>query len=220
MPEFLNVYGKLLAILVSVGIFVVGYFLQSRARKIQSLLAWNQYRGPIKQFADDSIDTLTKIEGLCEVNPEIAGQEFWNKRNELISEISALRDKGKFIIPNEFPDSYGMHKSSAYRGFRHKALDCLAAGYYFAVALDFSKSANNRDKAMINELSSESPAQLLKIKAALEKLPESPAIMGFKGNGWSCKSGIVECKRQFVSIMQEMLEPRHWNEQIGSVSKT
>lgn len=39
--------------------------------------------------------------------------------------LSALIDRGKFFLPNDEHESYGLHKSYAYRGFRQPALDYL-----------------------------------------------------------------------------------------------
>ena len=57
------------------------------------------------------------------------------------------------------------------------------------------------------------------MKKALDKLPIEVRVCGFEENGWSCKSGVVECKRQFVSIMQELLDPQYWNKQIGAIKR-
>lgn len=59
--------------------------------------------------------------------------------------------------------------------------------------------------------------QMVKLSKALKALPQPYSKEGFKGQGWSCKSAIVEAKRQFVSICQELLEPKLWQEEIKKV---
>lgn len=41
--------------------------------------------------------------------------------------LSALIDRGRFLLPNGRDDEYGSHKARAYRGLRHQALDALVA---------------------------------------------------------------------------------------------
>lgn len=226
-----------LALIVSVGIFIVGYVIQSRARRIQRLMAWNQYREPIKNFAEEVVDVLSRAEGLCEAKPEILGQAYWDSYNRVISEISALRDKGKFIFPNKYPNDFGVLKSAAYRGHRDATLSCLAAAFKLAVAINYKQSAHNKTKAQLDDpntielgaMNKPPPEredeyaiakQLVMIKEALDKLPDGYSEKGFNGKGWSCKSGLVEAKRQFVSkVFEEHLETRFWNEQITGIMR-
>jgi hypothetical protein len=200
-----------------IAIFFIGYLLAARARKIQTLMAWNSYREPIRKFADEVIEVLSKVEGLCETNPKIKQQDFWDKYNEYLTEISCLRDKGKLLLPNHFPNSYGTTKSSAYRGIRQSALDCLKAAFYITAAINFKEFANNKVETCLQDEHLEKNVQLKKLKAALSELPEGFKIEGHDNKGWSCKSGIVEAKRQFVSECQNLIDPEEWNKEIIDV---
>ncbi len=185
-------------------------------------MAWNSYREPIRNFANEAIDMLTKVEGLCETDPAIKKQEFWDLCNEYITGLSSLRDKGKLLLPNHYPDDYGNDKASAYRGVRQSALDCLKAGFYVAVAIDFTKFANNKKKAHLTDENIEKSIQLKKLRSALSNLPQqdSFSLLGYNEEGWSCKSAIVEVKRLFVSECQQLIDPATWIENVNGVRNT
>lgn len=214
--EWMTKYDWLIGILVTVGLFLVGYILETRSRRIQRLLMWNTYRDQLRAYADEVIETITVAEGLCEANPQILGQQFWNSYNEVITRLSALRDKGKFILPNFDPSHHGTHKLPAYQGFRDEALDCVTSAYFSSIAINFREAYNNKKLIKFKEieiLDNDDPVkiQMLKVEEALGKLPNSWKREGYKDRGWSCKSALVEAKRQFVSTVQIKLAPRLWS---------
>lgn len=220
-------YSGVVGALLTAAIFALGYILERRSRAIARMGAWHQYRSEIRQFADAAIMVMSETEALCEAKPEILQGEFWNRYNFLLARLSALRDQGKLLIPNVNPDIYGSDKAGAYRGLRERALDCLAAAFQIASAIDYSASSHNRTPTMIfptwqdgqgnqqaQRLDHESPRrdspQVLKIRKGLEKLPGGFREVGPFGEGWSCKSALVEAKRQFVSEAQDLIEARKW----------
>ncbi|GJM64658.1 hypothetical protein [Persicobacter diffluens] len=220
---FLEKYKELTSIVLTIGVFILGYVLQRKARRIQSTMTWKEYRTPILEFANETIDVMSELEGLCEMNPEILGQVFYDKRNEVINKLSSLRDKGKLIIPNQTPNLYGNWKREAYKGIRHVSLDCLISTYYLAVALDFNRQRYNKQSFNLNRVSEldftnksitgkrhPNLIQGIKILKALNSLPEQISYDGFKNRGWSVKKGVVESKRQFTSIIQQMVNTRAW----------
>ena len=63
------------------------------------------------------------------------------EKENLLAELSALIDIGRFYYPNVINDNYGYRKPEAFRGYRHKALEFLVAIYdlfdnndYYAVS--------------------------------------------------------------------------------------
>jgi hypothetical protein len=226
MMPFINVvkdYAPVINLLLTTALFVVGYVLQSKARRIASLMAWKSYRDEIRSYAERAVDVLSDLEGLCEANPQILGQSFWNRRNELISKLSALRDYGKLLIPNLSPEQYGQHKSGAYQGYRQRALDCLTAAFKIASAIDFKQWRNNVDPVLISLPIDEKSYQLNKLWEGLGKLPKKVKPEGPRDDGkdetkgWSCKTGLVEAKRQFVTEVQSLIDPRLWIDEIGGM---
>lgn len=215
--SLISSFGEILNIIVTIGIFGIGYILQRRARIIQKLMTWNQYREPIKQFADEVVDALSEAEALCEINPEHKPDYFWERYNNILAKLSSLRDRGKFIIPNHVPSAKVSDRNAAYRGKRHDAMECICVAYKAAVALDYKEMSHNHKRTqLIGDGITPSP-QIEKLSKALQLLPKGYPIKGFKGKGWSCKALIIEAKRQFVSICQELLEPKLWQEQIQKV---
>ncbi|MDC7997978.1 hypothetical protein [Gilvibacter sediminis] len=226
MNDLLNFIDKskeLISIILTIGIFILGYILERKARRIQRTMTWKEYRTPILEFANETIDVMSELEGLCEMDPEKLEQEFYNKRNELINKLSSLRDKGKLIIPNQAPNLHGNWKREAYKGERHVSLDCIISTYYLAIALDFKKGRYNKQSfnlIRISELDFTNKSigwkrhpniiQGIKILKALNDLPHQYSYEGFEKRGWSVKKGIVESKRQFTSIIQQMVNTQAW----------
>lgn len=218
--KFFTLYGDAINTIVTIGIFIVGYFLQRRARRIQKLLTWNQYREPIKLYADEVVDVLSETEALCEVDPEKNPVYFWERYNKILANFSSLRDKGKFIIPNYVPSASVEDRNAAYKGIRHEAIECVCVAYKVTVAINYTVQLYNTKCTQIlqlDEYTENEAFQLKKLKKAIEKLPQGYMPNGFKGKGWSCKAAIVEAKRQFVSTCQQLLEPQVWSEQIKEV---
>lgn len=204
----------IIGVILTIAIFTLGYVLERRSRAITRMGAWHQYRSEIRQFADTAIMVISEAEALCEAKPEILNGEFWNRYNSLLARLSALRDQGKLLIPNATPDAYGTEKASAYRGLRERALDCLAAAFYVTSAIDYAASSHNRAPTMLFPISKDGEAvlspQVLKIRKGLDRLPGGYREVGPSGQGWSCKSALVEAKRQFVSEAQDLIEARKW----------
>lgn len=215
-------YAPVINLLLTIALFVIGYTLQSKARRITSLMAWKSYRDEVRSYAERVVDVLSALEGLCEANPQILKQDFWNRRNELISKLSALRDYGKLLIPNLKPEQYGQRKSGAYQGYRDRALDCVTAAFKIAIAIDFTQWSNNADPVVISLPIGKNLHQLKKLWEGLEKLPDRVKPEGPKDDederkGWSCKSGLVEAKRQFVTEVRSLIDPRLWIDEIGGL---
>ncbi|MCU0431697.1 MAG: hypothetical protein MUF42_17180 [Cytophagaceae bacterium] len=234
--NFFEINKGFIGFLTTVVLFVIGYALNHRARRIQALMLFKEFRDPLIKFANEAIDTMTELEGLCECNPQILKQDFFDRYNLLISKVSSLRDKGKLIIPNTFPEIYGTHKAEAYQGFRHEVLDCLAAAFHLATSINFTNEGYNKASVKIeiekfekiHKLSNEceeyqSLKQIEKIKKGLDKLPDGYSIDGSFGdndigNGWSSKKAIVECKRQFVSKVQKLIKARNFSQKLIELS--
>jgi hypothetical protein len=225
MIEFIKAvkdYAPAINLLLTVALFVLAYILQAKARRIASLMAWKSYRDEIRSYSESVIEVLSAVEGLCEANPEILKQDFWNRRSELLSKLSALRDFGKLLLPNLHPEQHGQHKSGAYQGYRQRSLDCITAAFLIAIAIDFKVSRNNKERVIISLPIPQQSHQAKQLWIGLCKLPKPVTPEGRKddkGNskGWSCKSGLVEAKRQFVTEMQSLVDPRLWIDEIAGL---
>ena len=214
-------YGDILGLIVTIAIFIIGLTIERKTKRIQVLAIRKDFIRPIIEFSNEAIDVISQLEALCHMNPEIkeVNQVFWDRRNELLSQVSSLRDKGKLLLPNESPRSYGQNRSSAYRGIRQKSLDALKAAFYAGASINFVVQGFNLVPA---ELTGEiEDIQAKRIKKSLDELPRGialggPTIARRKEKGWSSKQAIVEAKRQFVSEVFDIIEPETWIENINS----
>ena len=235
MNNWFTTYKDVISPVLSVLLFGVGYLIQSRARKIQKFLLWKEYREPLIEFADQSIAVFSQVESLCEKSVIDKELLIKDNRNSLLEKISALRDCGKLRLPNRDPDAYGEWKSSAFRGFRHESLDCLACLSKLVIAFNYRKNIYNRVKFNLVAFLRRVPPnkegkfpidpkryprtyQASRIYLALLILPGPIALEGPWGKGWSIKSAVVEAKRQYVSILSDLVNTREWNKQISNLA--
>lgn len=77
----------------------------------------------LRAWAGETIDVLSEAAALSNQHPDKCSEGLARCQIKLI----ALTDRGRFLLPNEKEDHHGDHKASAYRGFRHPALDALVA---------------------------------------------------------------------------------------------
>lgn len=91
------------------------------------------------------------------------------------SRLSALIDRGRFLLPNERESEYGNLKPGAYQGLRHPALDALVAA-----------------------------ERILDGNIELFSFPNE-------------KEALVGVRREFVSIVQSILDPRSMNKSVAAV---
>jgi hypothetical protein len=156
-------------------------------------------------------------------SPEILKQDFWNKRSELMSKLSALRDRGRLLLPNINPNQHGSSKSGAYTGYRQSALDCLTAAFWIAASIDFQQQRNNKEPIVLSLPIPEDSTQQKLLWLGLMKLPNRSQIkpggpnLPDKKPGWSSKRGLIESKRQFVSDVQVLIDPRRWINEIATL---
>lgn len=75
----------------------------------------------LRDWASEAIGVLSEAvyasDGMQEYVPSDAGR--------YIPRLSALLDRGRFFLPNQFTENHGTNKLPAFRGYRHAALDPL-----------------------------------------------------------------------------------------------
>src|SRR4051794_14260704 len=82
-------------------------------------------RGP-RGWASEAVDLLAEASYSCAADAREEGGHHV-EHHPCRSRLSALIDRGRFLLPNERDGEYGSHKPRAYRGLRHQALDALVA---------------------------------------------------------------------------------------------
>jgi hypothetical protein len=77
----------------------------------------------LRNWASEAIDVLSEAvyasDGTQEPVPSDA--------RRYIPQLSALIDRGRFFLPNQYTERYGTDKLPAFRGYRHAALDPLVS---------------------------------------------------------------------------------------------
>src|SRR5260370_21347247 len=142
MGEVIKNFGPLTAMFG----FIFGWWFKRQERKMRSLTAWKMYRDDLHEFAKQTVDIFSEAEALCEADPSKSPEEFWAKRNGILGKISALRDRGKFTIPNTLHDEGDgeLPRNDAFAGIRQPLLDCLSAGFHMASAINFKEQDANK----------------------------------------------------------------------------
>lgn len=92
-------------------------------RRLDSAAFAAEWFRDLRAWASEAIDVLSEASYWCSVDREGSDERVLYCRHSL----SALVDRGRFFLPNVRTAEYGTHKPSAYRGYRHSALDPLVA---------------------------------------------------------------------------------------------
>jgi len=117
-----NLVGSLIAVVVS----LVAYKAALDQNRLSASSVGADWIRDLRGWASEAVDVLAEASYSCagaeaHVHPPASAHQ------EYRSKLSALIDRGRFLLPNERDDEYGSHKPRAYRGLRHPALDALVA---------------------------------------------------------------------------------------------
>jgi hypothetical protein len=111
------------------GIAIVLSFVAYRASVHQNRLSASSVGADwirdLREWASEAVDVLAEASYTCSEDAADAGQV--TEHHRCRCKLSALIDRGRFLLPNERDGEYGSHKPRAYRGLRHQALDALVA---------------------------------------------------------------------------------------------
>ena len=91
-----------------------------------------QYKKDLLDWHNKVVFTMKKILHYRETG-EYYSNNFKSVKVELLSELSALAEVGRFYFPNvSRKDEFGMGKPPAYRGYRHIEIEFLLHFYFIA----------------------------------------------------------------------------------------
>jgi len=203
--EFVDVHSDLISILLTITLFIIGFLINRKTKKIQRTLTWKEFRDPVVKFSNHVISTLSESAALCDTDHnKVGAKEYWQRFSNNLTKLTSMIDQGRLVIPNLYLDD-----NSAYGGLRNNALDCIVAAYNISKAIDFEQAANNKvpTKNLENR-------QYKKITEALSKLPNQKRIQEIELDvdfqGWSCKYALIEVKRQYVNEISKLVQARQW----------
>jgi hypothetical protein len=148
-------------------------FSQAQQR-VATHMAASDWLKDLRDWAAEAIEVLAQASYTC-AHADETGRDCVDEMRECRHKLSALIDRGRFFLPNQDVTAFGLEKPTAYRGWRHAALDPLVAG----------------ERVVSGEIGS--------------------------GRFGTREAALVEMRREFVSAIQRILAPDHYNKEIAQM---
>lgn len=121
------------SMIAAIGAAAVSWFAANRSDKsatrqqrIATHAAVAEWSRDLREWASQCVDVLAEASYTCHHHDE-SGTDCLDQLRACRYKISALIDRGRFFLPNQPAKDVGMNKPTAYRGWRHGALDPLVA---------------------------------------------------------------------------------------------
>lgn len=154
---------------------LAAYYATSHQNRLSATGVAADWLRDLRSWASEAIDVLSEATYLLPKDLKNISDEESALVIRCRYRLSALIDRGRFLLPNEREEEHGAHKPSAFKGFRHPALDALVAG-----------------------------EKILDGRIDLYAFPDA-------------KKALVGVRREFISIVQAILDPRSMNKAVASV---
>jgi hypothetical protein len=154
---------------------LAAYYASNNQNRLSARGIAGDWLRDLRAWASEAVDVLSEATYCC---PKALSSMSESEQALVVKcrhRLSALIDRGRFLLPNEQEGAHGESKSSAYKGYRHPALDALVA--------------------------------------AERILSESIEIYSFT----NAKTALIGVRREFVSIVQTVLDPRSMNKSVAAV---
>ena len=173
--EFLTfTVGALAGVLTGLAALAVFYVASRQSRLSATNIAADWLRD-LRAWASEAVDVLSESTYTCTKDQRSLSESEQVSIVRCRYRLSALIDRGRFLLPNERETEYGDHKASAYKGLRHPALDTLVAA-----------------------------ERILDGNIELFAFPHR-------------KAALVGVRREFVSAIQAILDPRSMNKTVAEI---
>lgn len=95
-------------------------------QRVATHAATSEWLRDVREWASEAIDALSEASYTCDHQDRESG-DCTDQLRRCQHQLSALVDRGRFFLPNQNGTEFGLEKPSAYRGWRHAALDPLVA---------------------------------------------------------------------------------------------
>ncbi|MDP2032029.1 MAG: hypothetical protein Q8K29_01325 [Polaromonas sp.] len=154
---------------------LASYYVANRQNRLSATSVAGDWLRDLRAWASEAVDVLAEAAYCC---PKTLSALSESEKIVVVRcrhRLSALIDRGRFLLPNELETDHGEFKSGAYKGFRHSALDALVA--------------------------------------AERILGEDIELFSFP----TAKSALLGVRREFVSIVQGILDPRSMNKSVAAI---
>lgn len=83
----------------------------------------------VRAWADEVVEVMSEAIGLAGADVPFDEAALRQRRFAVRHRLSALVDRGRWLLPNVAPDQYGVEKEAAYRGIRPAALDPIVVAF-------------------------------------------------------------------------------------------
>lgn len=154
---------------------LAAYYAATRQNRLSATGIATDWLRDLRAWASEAVDVLSEATYCCPKDVGNASKDDSALVVRCRFRISALIDRGRFLLPNEREGEYGADKPGAFQGFRHPALDALVAA-----------------------------ERVLDGSISLYSFPDG-------------KKALVGIRREFVSTVQSILDPRSMNKAVARI---
>ena len=204
----------------------IAHFLRRGERRTRALDAFDKYRRELMDFMENVIGVMGQAEVLImtdptrSLDPGVAGQRFFERRIELMSELSSLVDRGRFFFPNHEIAGIGENKGDANQGLRDPVLNRVLAAHQVVKAVDYRNYAQNSRRLVLRKFESvddcrripdQSEKGLCKAFGLLSETERKRLCrLEDHQNGVKLLDMMVAAKRSFVNEIFTVIQPKGW----------
>lgn len=173
--EFLTfLVGALAGVLTGLAA-LAAYYAATRQSRLSATSIAADWLRDLRAWASEAVDVFSEATYTCRKDDPQLSTDDEACIARCRHRLSALIDRGRFLLPNEREGEYGDHKASAYKGLRPPALDALVAA----------------ERVLGNTID-------------LYAFPDR-------------KTALIHLRREFVSIVQAILDPRSTNKTVARI---
>lgn len=213
--------GAIFSILTALVGFWIAFVLKKGQTQRENLNAFDNYRKELLDFTNHVIIAMDRVRSLISNDPDratidsgVARAAYFDRRNELLGEVSSLIDRGRFLFPNR-DVGYGLDKGAANRGFRDPVLDRVVSAYRVLQAVDYRDFGKNRETIHVQNLTADRDRCELdeRGRQLYEAFRHLSAVeqRRLEGDGFvRLDDMIVAAKRSFVNEVFEIVQPQDW----------
>jgi hypothetical protein len=154
---------------------LAAYYTATRQNRLSATGIAGDWLRDLRAWASEAVDVLAEAAYCCPKSFSSMSELEQTIVLRCRHRLSALIDRGRFLLPNEHELSHGERKAGAYKGLRPPALDALVA---------------------------------------------AERILGENINRFAfpnAKSALIGVRREFVSLVQAILDPRSMNKSVAIV---
>lgn len=203
---------------------VISVMLRKGQRQREALIASENYRREILDFANQVIDTMSQTRSLIATNPckasepRTARDAFYSRWSRLRSDISSLIDRGRFFFPNH-EYNMGQEKGSAHEGRRDPVLNRIMSAYFCMKAIDYRNFALNSQPICLRSLKQDNKAgdRERNLLEAFRHLSKEEQDRLNRKSSVKLDDLVVSARRSFVSELFSIIQPRDWLKKVEKI---